>query len=301
MTEKISNFPLLTAVVTPFSDSLKIDLESLDQVMREQIAAKNGVVYLGSTGEGPNITSTEKKELALAFKQYQGQVPVIAGVEGQKLGEQLEWISFLKSLGTDGLLIPTPLYSKPGRYGQTEWFSALLDAAGIPCILYNTPSRSGVPLAVETVKDLAGHPSFFGVKESSGSVEEMRRYKEVMGEKFLYCGDDLLFPSFARAGARGLVSVASNAWAKESRRYAELCLAEDLRPEDLSLWEEASSTLFLASNPLPVKALLKELGLISSAATRPPLSSRDLLENPDNLRELLSVNKKIMDWGKKYE
>ena len=140
---------------------------------------------------------------------------------------------------------------------------------------------------------LNNHPNFWAIKEASGSVAKMKEYLSVVGSGSVYCGDDALLPSFANAGAVGLVSVASNTWPKETHLYVKKALTNKLTGD--SPWEAASNSLFIASNPVPAKALLAMEGRIAHDTMMPPLSRRDLT----NLSLLKTSSTNIRDWYNK--
>src|SRR5690606_19262348 len=153
-------------------------------------------------------------------------------------------------------LLVTPHYAKPGPAGQYEWFKALMDHSNLPCMLYNVPGRTAVPMAMEAVTRLNTHKNFWAIKEASGSVDKFKEYLKAAGGKPVFCGDDALMPDFALAGSCGLVSVAGNAWPKETNLYIDQCLKKTFDAKEL--WTKASNSLFVASNPVPVKRLMFE-------------------------------------------
>jgi 4-hydroxy-tetrahydrodipicolinate synthase len=267
---------LYTAVITPFGSDGSVNYPELEALLRLQEKAGNGVVVLGSTGEGLALNGEEKREVVRFSASLSLRIPLLVGVGGSQLPETLAFLRFCDTLAVDGYLMPVPLYAKPGKEGQTEWFTALLDAVRKPCMLYNVPSRAGVKLHPEALKRLSSHPNAWSVKEASGSVKEFCDYRRMAPNLAFYSGDDALLPEFAAQGAVGLVSVAANVWPEETARYVRLCLEGKAEPH-LALWKAASESLFTASNPVPVKTLLKRQGRISTACVRPPLSERDLL------------------------
>jgi len=283
---------LYTAIVTPFDAYDKINFSEFETLLRDQEQARNGVVILGSTGEGLALTETEKRELVQFTSKLDLRVPVLSGVGGFQLAQTLDFLNFCETQpNIDGYLMPVPLYAKPGVEGQTEWFTALLNAVKRPAMIYNIPSRSGVKLHLETLKRICQNPNTWAVKESSGSVQELQAFRGAAPNLAYYCGDDALLPAFAAAGAVGLVSVASNVWPAPTHRYVELSLAgkgENLLP----IWQPACDSLFAASNPVPAKALLQKQGRISQARVRPPLSARDLA----NTSILEAMDKAIQSW-----
>lgn len=284
---------LWTAVVTPLLRNGQLSLPDLERLLRRQEAAGNGVIVLGSTGEGLNLSEEERRRVVSFACSLNLSVPVMCGVGGHDLPSALAWIGFLETLPLHGYLMVTPIYSKPGEHGQHAWFSALLEASTRPCMLYNVPSRTGCLLNKNAVRRLAGHPRFWAIKEASGSVEHFRDYVAAVGTSVdVYSGDDPLMLEFAPLGAKGLVSVASNAWPEATRAYTERALAGQLTSDDDSLWKAASAALFTAANPIPVKALLAAEGHISAPTVKLPLHADDM----PPIRPLADLSARVNAW-----
>ena len=206
----MKNTILWTAIVTPQDTHGKIDFKSLETLLRSQEKASNGVVLLGSTGEGMAFSRIEKESILTFAQGLRLSIPCISGLPGHNLEDTLDFIRFAKTTGIKGFLAVTPYYSKPGVEGQTSWFKAILDEASLPVMLYNVPSRTGIRLAPNVISELKMHPHLWAVKESSGSVESFLEYQEANPNLAFFCGDDGLMPEFAKHGAVGLFSVASN-------------------------------------------------------------------------------------------
>ncbi|MEX1010599.1 MAG: 4-hydroxy-tetrahydrodipicolinate synthase [Balneolaceae bacterium] len=283
--------PLWTALVTPMLQNGKIDLENLENLIRRQESSGNGVLLIGSTGEGLALSDREKRQVVEIAAGLNPTVPLMAGVGGYNLEAQKEWVRFGNQLEIDAFLMVAPLYSKPGPVGQKLWFEALLDVAEKPCMIYNIPSRTGVRIPPDVFAGLDGHPRFCSIKEASGSVQEYQAIREAVPDVPLYSGDDGLLPFFAASGCSGLVSVASNVWPEATRLYVDRCLKRDAG-DIVPLWRRASTALFSAPNPIPAKHLLFEKGWISSDTLRPPLTSEDLSRD-DSLK---SVDREIENW-----
>lgn len=291
-----TEIPLWTALVTPMKDNGELHLDDLASLIDRQDEAGNGVLVLGSTGEGLALDREDKEQVIKTATNINVGVPIMAGVGGFNLEEQLQWIEYCRKYEVDAFLLVTPLYAKPGPKGQVEWFKALLDAADKPCMLYNVPSRTGVKMSSLVLRELHNHPNFGALKEASGSIEDYQNYRKITADPAFYSGDDGLTPFFAMAGCDGLVSVASNVWPKETHRYVEWCLA-GRGPELLPLWQECTNALFSAPNPVPAKVLLKEKGWISTAALRPPLTKKEV----DDIGLLKEADDKIQEWYEKTE
>lgn len=290
----MEKFPLWTAMVTPMNTDGSVDYDSFEKLLQKQEEAGNGVLVLGSTGEGLNLNEEEKREVVEFTKGLDLDVPMMVGIGGFDLPAQADFIHFCNEIQPDALLLVTPLYAKPGAEGQFEWFSELMGETELPCMLYNVPSRTGVKMHPSVPARLSKEfDHLMGVKEASGSVEEFKEFRRQSPSLNFYSGDDGLTPAFAKEGAVGLVSVASNVWPKATHTYTELCIkgkTDDLFP----LWKNATDALFKAPNPVPAKVLLNRKGWIANDTVRLPLSLGDISEEVE--QELLKMDKEISSW-----
>lgn len=269
----LNSYPLWTALITPMNNDGAIDFDSLTKLVKEQDEAKNGLLILGSTAEALNLSLENRKAIIEHVVKMKPTSPIMVGIGGQMLEDQISWMKYLENLAVHSYLLVTPLYAKPGPVGQYEWFKTLLDTSSRACMLYNVPGRSAVAMSPIAVERLKGHKNFWSIKEASGSVEKMTELMKASG-KDIYCGDDALLPEFTAAGAKGLVSVASNAWPKETHLYVTQCLNKSFDAKEL--WTKAANSFFVVSNPVPVKRLMSERGTISSSRMAPPLSHEDM-------------------------
>lgn len=286
----LTDYSLWTAVVTPLFENGEIDFESLKLIVQKQDAAKNGLLILGSTAEALNLNLAKRKSIIEFVVGMKPHSPIMVGVGGNLLEEQKEWMSHLETLSIHAYLLVTPHYAKPGPKGQYLWFKALLDHSKKPCMLYNVPGRTAIPLAYEAVTKLKDHKNFWAIKEASGSVEKFKEYLDAFGGKAVFCGDDALMPDFALNGSSGLVSVASNAWPVETHLYVKQCLNKTFDAKEL--WTKASNSLFVTSNPVPVKRLMFELGMIKTPFMAPPLSKDDM----PSADVVLEAHKSVSHW-----
>lgn len=278
---------LYTALVTPMKENGDLHLDDLASLIHRQDEAGNGVLVLGSTGEGLAQNLENKKQVVKTASSLNVDVPIMVGVGGFNLRNQIEWIEYCHQFDVDSFLLVTPLYAKPGPKGQVQWFKSLLDTSDKPCMLYNVPSRTGAKMSPLVLKELADHPNFHAVKEASGSINDYQQYRKTAEDIAFYSGDDGLLPFFAMAGCDGLVSVASNVWAEATHEYVNQCL-DGRGPELLPLWQECTDALFKGPNPVPAKVLLHEKGEIEYSTLHPPLTEDDvedisLLKNADNM------------------
>ncbi len=295
MNKDLNQYPLWTAVITPMNDDSSIDFQSFEKLLREQEKNKIAVVVLGSTGEALNLTRKECHEVLKFTMDLKLNVPVMTGIPGFNQQETLEYVKELNNLyALDAYLVVTPLYAKPGEEGQYKWFKAILDASARPCMLYNVPSRTGVKMNFNSVKRLNGHQNFWAIKEASGSVDDFKKYTESAPNALMYSGDDGMIYDFAPFNLKGLVSVASNVWPKETLIYTQKTLNKALKKEEDQSWKKWADTLFIASNPVPVKKLAFHKKMIKTEILRAPLSHLDLKD----MSLVISADNEVSSWLK---
>lgn len=267
---------VFTACVTPLCPDGTVDYLSFERLLRTQEASGNGVMLLGSTGESLAFASEEKRHI-VAFACGLGlSIPILVGISGHHFGESCDWVDGCNDWPIHGYLVSTPIYARPGIVGQTRWLEALLERSSHPMMLYNNPGRTGTVLQPQVLRNLAGHPKLWAIKNTGDSLDLTRAYRHAHGGIVVYCGDDGAMPAMALEGAVGLVSMASNAWPMAIRRYVESALGAVDAVPDHARWQPVFDALGSASNPIPIKALLKEIGVIDYDTLRPPLSMDDL-------------------------
>lgn len=282
---------LWTALVTPLLDSGAIDFPSLKKLAISQSDAGNGIVLLGSTGEGLALSSQEQLSIVEFVCQLSLKAPLMVAVGGYHLTEQINWITTCNQLPIAAYLLGSPIYAKPGVIGQTQWFSSLLDAAKVPCMLYNVPSRSGVSIPIETMQAVQNHRNCWALKEASGDLNQVLAYRQYCPDIALFSGEDAMMPYLAQAGVKGLVSVCSNAWPQATHKYVELSLAGETQGL-FPLWQNAVDELFQVASPIPVKNLMYQKQMIATPFLRAPLTHLEL----DDSNSLQASDKLIMQW-----
>jgi 4-hydroxy-tetrahydrodipicolinate synthase len=283
-----------TALITPLLSDGTIDYVSLQRIAEQQSAANNGILLLGSTGEGLALTSKEQLAIVKFVVGLSLNAPLMVAVGGYNLASQLAWIEQCNQLPIAAYLLGSPIYAKPGPVGQTAWYQALLDAANFPCMLYNVPSRSGIEIAISALQVLQHHKNCWALKEASGDLNKLLAYRQHCPDVELYSGEDAMMPYLASAGVQGLVSVCANVWPQETQRYVNLALAQQcdgLFP----IWQNAIAALFQVTSPIPIKVLMAELKVIDSATLRLPLCQAELSSE----HGLHTIHQKIQQWSMK--
>ncbi|TQF66197.1 4-hydroxy-tetrahydrodipicolinate synthase [Pseudoalteromonas luteoviolacea] len=288
----LSQYPLWTALVTPFDNNDNIDFNNLKILVQQQSSAGNGILLLGSTGEGLALTLEEQKKIVSFVCALSTNVPILVAVGGINLKAQQDWIQYCNKLPIHGYLLGSPLYAKPGTEGLIHWFNTLLDEASLPCMLYNVPGRSAVAIDPKVLSQLSNHPNLWALKEASGDINTFESFRKAAPKLQIYSGDDALMPYFAQAGAKGLVSVAANAWPEKTAEFVRQSLT-GIYPNLFNHWSEAIEALFEVANPIPVKILMKEQGRLNHAHLRPPLTEKELL----NTAALSAADKTISSWN----
>ena len=269
----------LVALVTPMLENGDIDWKCLHDLVEYHIKeGTDGIVAVGTTGESSTLTVPEHCELIKrVVEQVDGRIPVIAGTGGNSTQEAILLSAEAKGLGADACLLVTPYYNKPTQEGLYRHFKAIADAVDIPQILYNVPGRTAVDMLPETVARLAGHKNIVGIKEATGIVERGLQIRELCGEDFaIYSGDDATGMELMLQGANGVISVTNNV---VPRKMHELCVAAVAGDRETAeaindRLDVLHNKLFVESNPIPVKWVLQEQGLIGSGIRLPltPLS-----------------------------
>jgi len=290
----VKNCCLWTALITPFNLDGTIDFASLKTVSINQAQAGNGLLLLGSTGEGLALSADEQLTVVEFVCQLSLNAPIMVAVGGYNLAEQVSWIEKCNKLAVDAYLLATPLYAKPGPVGQTQWFTTLLDTAKFPCMLYNVPSRSGIEIPLTTVQSVQNHVNCWAIKEASGDINKFLSYSQHCPNIDLYSGEDAMLPYLVVAGAKGLVSVCANAWPEATNAYVKQCLTQSSQQNQalFPLWQNAVDALFCVANPIPVKVLMHQQGVINTPILRAPLTHLELSE--DN--ELQYFDQQINLW-----
>lgn len=281
-------------MVTPLTKEGGVDYESFETILRKQEEADNGILVLGSTGEGLNLLDDEKREIVKFVKLLDLKVPLMVGLGGFHIEAQIKFMNYCDEVGVDAFLLVNPIYAKPGKEGQLAWFSALMKETKTSCMIYNVPSRTGIHMHPEVPATISNtFPNYIGLKEASGSIDKLKAFIQAAPKAPVYCGDDNLIKEFIDEGAVGLVSVASNTWPQKTRKQIELYLTNKAELT-FKEWVQCANLLFDAPSPVPVKTLLQHKGWIANDQVRLPLSADDL--KPETEEALLEADKKINAW-----
>lgn len=264
-----------TAIVTPFSEH-GVDYERLKKNLEFQYEnGTSAIVVCGTTGENATHTPNEHDELVrVTVRTVNGRMKVIAGIGSNNTANALRAAENAKYSGADAVLMVTPYYNKTTQKGLVEHFSYVADRVDIPMILYNVPSRTGIGITADTCKVLSQHPNINGIKEASGDIALAAKIRSLCGDDlYIWSGNDDCTIPLMSLGALGVISVASNIVPGAVAKLCALCL-EGSYAEATELYAKYASlfsALFIETNPIPVKAAMKMMGM-DSGILRLPLT-----------------------------
>lgn len=263
-----------TALVTPFTTAGALDEDAVRRLARRQIEA--GVHFLvpcGTTGECPTLSGDERVRVVRAVvDEAAGRLPVLAGAGGYNTEEVIHAARAMQAAGADGLLSVTPYYNKPTQEGLFRHYQAIAEAVDLPIVVYNVPGRTGCNVEPATLRRLASIPGIVGVKEASGNMFQIVEICRAVPEDFIVLsGDDALTLPVMSVGGRGVISVASNEVPSEMAGLVEA--AESGRYLDARAMHSRLLPLmqvnFVEANPIPVKAAMGMMGLLSESYRLP--------------------------------
>lgn len=276
----------IVAIVTPMVEDGNLDLERLRRLIDWHIReGTNGIVIVGTTGESPTVDFDEHCLLIrTAIDHAAGRIPVIAGTGANSTREAIELAAFAKAAGASMSLSVVPYYNKPTQEGLYRHFRAIAEAVDLPQIVYNVPGRTVADLHNDTMIRLAQIPNIVGLKDATGNMERgADLLRRIPREFAVYSGDDGTGLALMLLGAHGVISVTANV---APRMMQEMCAA--VFAADLTRARACNNKLlalhkhlFVEANPIPVKWVLQQMGLIEGGIRLPltPLSSsfHDLL------------------------
>lgn len=266
---------VITAMVTPMERSGAIDYDKVESLAKHLIeSGSDTLLVAGTTGESPTLTNEEEIELVNSVKRaVANKAKIILGAGSNSTESAIEYTKFAQKEGVDAILSVVPYYNKPNQRGMIEHFSAVAEATSLPIILYNIPGRTGVNMLPETVAYLARkYNNIVGVKQSYGDMDQVTELRMLCPEDFvIYSGDDSLTLPMLSLGAHGVISVASHIFGSEIKsmirnfKSGELIAARNMQKKLYPAFRK----LFMAPNPVPVKAALAYKGQINDYVRKP--------------------------------
>ncbi len=269
----------LSALATPFRDG-EVDEHSLCELIEWQIQSGiDGLVPCGSTGESATLTHAEHdRVIKITIEQARRRVPVVAGTGSNSTAEAIRLTVAAREMGADGALIISPYYNKPTQEGIFRHYKMIAAAVDLPMLVYNIPGRTASNVAPETFARLCEIRNIVGVKDASGSMDQISDVRRLCGDRLtILAGDDAMTLPMMALGAKGVISTISNVMPREMHDLAAAALEGDFTRARQIHYQilPLLRTLFIETNPIPLKLALGLMGKCTGELRMPltPMSA----------------------------
>ena len=286
------------ALITPFKDN-NLDEENYIKLINFHLENNtNGLVPAGTTGESPTLSHKEhEKVIELCINEVKGKIPVIAGTGSNSTEEAGALTKHAEKAGADGALVVTPYYNKPTQEGLYQHYKAINDNTNLPIIIYNIPSRCVIDMSVDTMARLFELKNIAGVKDATGDLNRLDQTIKKLGPEFIQLtGEDGLAFEFNKRGGVGIISVTANIAPKlcsDMQKYSKSKSDNELKEAERidQMLQPLHKSLFIESNPAPVKYAAKLLGLCDDEIRLPLVKIKQ--ETQEEVKKALSSAKLI--------
>ena len=270
------------ALVTPFKGN-SLDEETYIKIINFHLEnGTNGLVPAGTTGESPTLSHREhEKVIELCIQEAKGKIPVIAGTGSNSTTEAISLTEHAEKAGADGALIVTPYYNKPTQEGLYQHYKAINDKCGIPIIIYNIPGRSVIDMTVDTMARLFELKNIVGVKDATGDLNRVDETFKKIGNEFIQLtGEDGLAYEYNKRGGVGCISVTANIAPKMCSDMQKFSKSQNNDEQKKAVeidkkLQPVHKSLFIESNPSPVKYAAKLIGLCDDNVRLPLVTVLD--------------------------
>lgn len=278
-----------TALITPLNET-GIDYEAFGRLIDWQIdGGINGLVIVGTTGEGSTLTDEEHRAaIRFAVQRAAGRVPIIAGTGSNDTAYAMSLTKYACEVGADACLVVTPYYNKATQKGLIKLYTDLADASTKPIIIYNVPSRTGVNIEPATYAALADHPRIAGIKEANSNISKIVETAALVGDRLdIYSGNDDQIVPILSMGGTGIISVLSNLLPGETAEICSRFWNGDVAGSAAlqCRYMPLIKALFSEVNPIPVKAAMAAMGFCEDYV-RAPLTTMEDAHRPALLSEM---------------
>ena len=286
------------ALITPFKNN-KLDVDAYIKLIHYHLKnGTNGLVPAGTTGESPTLNHREHEQvIELCIKESKGKIPVIAGTGSNSTEEAISLSKHAEKAGADGVLVVTPYYNKPTQEGLYQHYKAINDNISIPIIIYNIPSRCVIDMSVDTMARLFELKNISGVKDATGDLNRLDETIKKLGPEFIQLtGEDGLAFKFNKRGGVGIISVTANIAPKlcsDMQKYSKSKSDNETKEAERidQILQPLHKSLFIESNPSPVKYAAKLLGLCDDEIRLPLVKVTK--ETQEEVKKALSSAKLI--------
>ena len=286
------------ALITPFKDNNLDEANYIKLINFHLENNTNGLVPAGTTGESPTLSHKEhEKVIELCIKEAKGKIPVIAGTGSNSTDEAVALTKHAEKVGADGALIVTPYYNKPTQEGLYQHYKTINDNTSLPIIIYNIPSRCVIDMSVDTMGRLFELKNIAGVKDATGDLNRLDQTIKKLGPEFIQLtGEDGLAFEFNKRGGVGMISVTANIAPKlcsDMQKYSKSKSDNEIKEAERidQMLQPLHKSLFIESNPAPVKYAAKLLGLCDDEIRLPLVKIKK--ETQEEVKKALSSAKLI--------
>ena len=286
------------ALITPFKNN-ELDIDAYIKIIHFHLNnGTNGLVPAGTTGESPTLSHKEhEKVIELCIKEVNGKIPVIAGTGSNSTAESIALTKHAENAGADGVLVVTPYYNKPTQEGLYQHYKAINDNTSLPIIIYNIPSRCVIDMSVDTMARLFELKNITGVKDATGDLNRLDQTIKKLGSEFIQLtGEDGLAFEFNKRGGVGMISVTANIAPKlcsDMQKYSKSKSDNEIKEAEriYQILQPLHKSLFIESNPAPVKYAAKLLGLCDDEIRLPLVKIKK--ETQEEVKKALSSAKLV--------
>ncbi len=261
------------ALVTPFKGS-KVNYDVLKELLDFHLTQKTDfLVILGSTAEAATLSLTEKKKIIeFVVKYIDKRIPIMVGSGTNDTKTTTSLSKMAEKLGADALLVVTPYYNRPTQKGLIAHYKYVAKHVSIPIMLYNVPSRTSCNILPETVFELSKIENIIGIKEASGDLKQIFDVIKLTGKSFLvYSGNDDQTLDVLKLGGQGVISVTGNIIPGALKSLIEEFKKGLYMDEQFSHYNKLHDSMFIETNPIPVKRALEFMGFLVGSPRLPLL------------------------------
>ena len=286
------------ALITPFKNN-QLDVDSYIKLIHFHLKnGTNGLIPAGTTGESPTLNHKEHEQvIELCIQEAKGKIPVIAGTGSNSTEEAVSLTRHAEKAGADGVLVVTPYYNKPTQEGLYQHYKAINDNTSLPIIIYNIPSRCVIDMSVDTMSKLFELKNIAGVKDATGDLNMLDQTIKKLGPEFIQLtGEDGLAFEFNKRGGVGIISVTANIAPKlcsDMQKYSKSKSDNEIKEAERidQMLQPLHKSLFIESNPAPVKYAAKLLGMCDDEIRLPLVKIKK--ESQEQVKKALSSAKLI--------
>lgn len=280
------------ALITPFTQDLKIDYEQLEKLVEFQIAGgTDSIIACGTTSEASTLSNEDHLEvIRFIVQKVKGRIPVIAGTGSNDTLHCVELSLEAKKCGADGLLIVTPYYNKTSQKGLIAHYNYVADHVKMPIVLYNVPGRTGLNILPETYYALSKNPYIVALKEANGNMSALAETIALCGDDLIiYSGDDNQTLPIMAMGGKGVISVIANILPAPMHTLAAAMLKGDLETARsiTAAYLDLMNGMMMDVNPIPVKEAMNQMGLGAGPCRLPLTGMTD-----ENIQKMTSMLQK---------